>query len=286
MIKPMLLAVAFSLCTQVLHAQLLKKITGRNKEKTEQTEDADTGEAIFNTSRNTTAQANPALIIGGDERVTIDSSYDYDIAVYQESAAFQGNQLVIDGGEEIVIYYSSKNAHFCIQLNSRSTRTKYYFFGDFNKESQLSLAGVDKIASGDKTKLDLNTMEPVYPGEIGYLGQLLKTGAKRVIAGVACEEYVANNYRHHARVTNTNHAKVTAHVWIPMDPHTLFPGYSFIPDHYKAEIDTMRIQGSYPPVVMPLEMFLQYGNGDKVYTYTREIIFGEGRRVMLTDIIK
>jgi Cys-tRNA synthase (O-phospho-L-seryl-tRNA:Cys-tRNA synthase) len=126
----------------------------------------------------------------------------------------------------------------------------------------------------------------VYPGEVGYLSQLLKTGSKKVIAGVACEEYVANNLRHHAKVVNTNHAKVTAHVWIPMDPHSLFPGYSVIPDHYKTQIETMRIQGSYPPVVMPLEMFLEYGNGDKVFTYTTEIIFGEGRRVFLTDIIK
>lgn len=283
----MLLAAAFFFCTPVLHAQLLKKITGRNKEKTEQArEDEDAEADPFKPRKSAPIAVNPALIIGGDERVEIDSSYDYDVAVYQESAAFQGTQLVIDGGEQIVVYYSSKNPHFCIQLKSRSTRTQNFFFGDFQKEVQLSLSGVDKVASGDKTQLDLSTMEPVYPGEIGYLSQLLKTGAKKVISGVACEEYVANNLRHHARVVNTNHAKVTAHVWVPMDPHTLFPGYSFIPDHYKNQIDTMRVQGSYPPVVIPLEMFLEYGNGDKVYTYTTSIIWGEGRRVYLQDIIK
>lgn len=284
--KPMLLAAALFFCTPVLHAQLIRKITGKQKEKKEQAEEAEdeTGEAIFRPK--TEIVLSPALIINGDERVEIDSSYDYDVAVYQESVAFQGAQHVIQGGEEIAVYYSSKTAQFSIQLKSRSTGARSQFFGDFIKGSQVSLTGIRKVASGTKEKLELKTMEPVYPGEIGYLNQLLKTGAKKVISGVACEEYVANNLRHDLRVVNTNHAKVTAHVWVPMDPHTLFPGYSFIPDHYKEEIDTMRVQGSYPPVVIPLEMFLEYGNGDKVYTYTTAIIMGEGRRVFLTDINK
>ncbi|GEP97497.1 hypothetical protein CCY01nite_37570 [Chitinophaga cymbidii] len=263
-----------------MHAQLLKKFI-KKKEKTEEET-----EATMPMATGKPAEVNTTLIINGDESVTIDSSYEYDWAVYQESEAFQGSQRVIDGGEDIVIYYSSTSPAFCIQLLSRSTGTRYHFYGDFGKESQLSLAGVAGIASGDKAKLELEGMEPVYPGEIGYLSQLKRTGAKKVIAGVACEEYVAHNLRHDPRVVNTNHAKVTAYVWIPMDPHAVFPGYSLMPDHFKNQIEKMRIAGSYPPVVMPLEMFLEYGNGDKVFTHTTQIIINERRKIQLTDINK
>lgn len=282
---PILLALALFLCMPALQAQLLKKLTGKKKEPVETEETID---GTFPQARSSarTATPEPTLIIGGDENVRIDSSYEYDWAVYQESEAFQGSQRVIDGGEDIVIYYSSTEPAFCIQLKSRSTGTRYHFYGDFGKESQLMLAGVGGIASGDKTRLQLEGMEPVYPGEIGYLSQLKKTGSKKVIAGVACEEYVAHNLRHDPRVVNTNHSKVTAYVWIPMDPHAVFPGYSLMPDHFKIQIERMRIAGSYPPVVMPLEMFLEYGNGDKVFTHTTHIIIKERRKVELEDINK
>ncbi|MGN7724034.1 hypothetical protein [Chitinophaga sp. 22620] len=282
---PILLALAMFLCMPDLQAQLFKKLTGKKKEpvETEETIDETFPQAR---GRARAAMPEPTLIIGGDESVRIDSSYEYDWAVYQESEAFQGSQRVIDGGEDIVIYYSSTEPAFCIQLKSRSTGTRYHFYGDFGKESQLMLAGVGGIASGDKTKLQLEGMEPVYPGEIGYLSQLKKTGSKKVIAGVACEEYVAHNLRHDPRVVNTNHSKVTAYVWIPMDPHAVFPGYSLMPDHFKIQIERMRIAGSYPPVVMPLEMFLEYGNGDKVFTHTTHIIIKERRKVELGDINK
>ncbi|WP_298715387.1 hypothetical protein [Chitinophaga sp.] len=266
---PILTAALLLWLVPASQAQLLKKI----KEKIKPAEEAPAPE-----------MPDPKLIIGGDEAVAIDSSYEYDWAVYQESEAFQGNQRVIDGGEEIVIYYSSTQPAFNIQLKSRSTGTKYYFFGDFEKESQLQLAGVAGIASGDKSKLELKGMEPVYPGEIGYLSELRKTGSKKVIAGVACEEYVAQNLRHDPRVKNTSHSKVTAYVWIPMDPHSVFPGYSLMPEHFKLQIETMRRAGSYPPVVMPLEMFLEYGNGDKVFTHTTHIIIKERRKIHIGDI--
>ncbi len=79
------------------------------------------------------------------------------------------------------------------------------------------------IASGDKAKLELEGMEPVYPGEIGYLSELRRTGSKKVIAGVACEEYIAQNLRHDPRVVNTSHNKVTAYVWIPSIRIPCFP---------------------------------------------------------------
>lgn len=280
--KPILLLIILLFCLPDVHAQLLKKLM-KKMEKSEETEEV-TEKTMPGQAR--TADENPTLIIGGDESVSIDSSYEFDWAVYQESEAFQGSQRVIDGGEDIVIYYSSTSPAFCIQLLSRSTGTRYHFYGDFGKESQLSLAGVAGIASGDKAKLELEGMEPVYPGEIGYLSQLKRTGAKKVIAGVACEEYVAQNLRHDPRVVNTNHAKVTAYVWIPMDPHSVFPGYSLMPDHFKMQIERMRTSGSYPPVVMPLEMFLEYGNGDKVFTHTTQIIINERRKVQLADINK
>lgn len=280
--KPILLLIIFLNCLPDGHAQLLKKLM----KKKDKSGDTEMTEETMPLPPNRKTEENPTLIIGGDDKVTIDSSYEFDWAVYQESEAFQGSQRVIDGGEDIVIYYSSTSPAFCIQLFSRSTGTRYHFYGDFGKESQLSLAGVAGIASGDKAKLELEGMEPVYPGEIGYLSQLTRTGAKKVIAGVACEEYVAHNLRNDPRVVNTNHAKVTAYVWIPMDPHSVFPGYSLMPEHFKMQIERMRTEGSYPPVVMPLEMFLEYGNGDKVFTHTTHIIINERRKVQLADINK
>ena len=228
----------------------------------------------------------PSLIIGGDDSVTVDSTYEFDVAVYQETTALQGNQPVKDGGEDIVIYYSSKTAQFSIQMTSRSTSARYQYFADFQRESQLSITSINRIASGEKSRLDLNSMEPVFPGETGYLSQLLRTGGKKVIAGVACEEYVAQNGKDDPRVKNTNHAMVTAHVWIPMEPHTLFHGYGLIPNKYKIMIEKMRIEGSYAPVVLPLEMYLDYGNGERVFTTTSEIIMGEPRKVSIADINK
>ncbi|QEH41474.1 hypothetical protein [Chitinophaga sp. XS-30] len=280
--KPILLLIIFLNCLPDGHAQLLKKLM----KKKDKSGDTEMMEETMPVSPNRKTEENPTLIIGGDDKVAIDSSYEFDWAVYQESEAFQGSQRVIDGGEDIVIYYSSTSPAFCIQLFSRSTGTRYHFYGDFGKESQLSLAGVAGIASGDKARLELEGMEPVYPGEIGYLSQLTRTGAKKVIAGVACEEYVAHNLRNDPRVVNTNHAKVTAYVWIPMDPHSVFPGYSLMPEHFKMQIERMRTEGSYPPVVMPLEMFLEYGNGDKVFTHTTHIIINERRKVQLADINK
>jgi hypothetical protein len=226
------------------------------------------------------------LSIGGDESVTMDSSFEFDVAVYQETVAYQGsgNQQIIDGGEQITIYYSNVAPQYCVQLESKSTGARYHFYVDFSKDAQLSITAVNHIGSGEKEKLDLAHMEPVYPGEGGYLNQLMRTGGKKVIAGVACEEYVAQNTNQNPSATN--HSLVTAHVWIPMEPSTLFHGYGLMPDKYKAQIEQMRIEGSYPPVVVPLEMFMQYGNGDKVYTYTTDIIVGEKWKVNITDINK
>jgi hypothetical protein len=150
----------------------------------------------------------------------------------------------------------------------------------------LSISAINGIASGEKQKLDLRNMEPVFPGETGYLSQLLRTGAKKVIAGVACEEYVAQNRKDDPLVQNTNRVLVTAHVWIPMEPHTLFHAYGLIPDKYKIQIEKMRVEGSYAPVVLPLEMYLDYANGDRVFTTTSVIVTGEPRKVNIADINK
>lgn len=293
--KMLLLLVGFTLCFSCTQAQWLKKmadkVKGNTAKNTEQTEgeeadsvtDGNEGDPLY---RKPAGKPSRSLIIGGDERVTMDSIYEFDVAVYQETVAFQGsgNQRIIDGGEDIVIYYSNTSAQYCIQLKSRSTSASYHFYVDFGREAQLSVTGINHIASGEKQVLDLAHMEPVYPGEGGYLNQLMRTGAKKVIAGVACEEYVAQNTGTDPYATNRS--TVTAHVWIPMEPHTLFHGYGFMPDKYKAQIEKMRIEGSYPPVVVPLEMYMQYANGDKVYTYTTDIITGEKWKVNIKDINK
>ncbi|WP_298733701.1 hypothetical protein [uncultured Chitinophaga sp.] len=294
--KPLLLFVWLTMCVSSLQAQWLKKMTDKIKGQPAQSAPAQAKEDEEDAvpadgegdplSIRKPARQDPSLIIGGDEKVRIDSTFEFDVAVYQETAAFQGNQLVKDGGEDIVIYYSSKAPQFSIQMTSKSTSARYHYFADFQKESQLSITAINGIASGDKEVLDLNSMEPVFPGESGYLNQLLRTGAKKVIAGVACEEYVAQNAKDDPRVLNTHHALMTAHVWIPMEPHTLFHGYGLIPDKYKILIEKMRIEGSYAPVVLPLEMELDYGNGERVITSTTEIIMGEPRKVRIADINK
>jgi len=294
--KPLLLSVLCCiLCATSLQAQWLKKMTDKIKGNPAGSAPAPASTAAAEAAAEEegdplnaqkTPTPDPALVIGGDESVTIDSTYEFDVAVYQETTALQGNQVVKDGGQDIVIYYSSTAPQFCIQMTSKSTSARYQFYADFERESQLSITSFNKIASGEKQKLDLNNMEPVFPGETGYMSQLIRTGAKKVIAGVACEEYVAQNSRDDPRVTGTNHALMTAHVWIPMEPHTLFHGYGLIPDKYKVQIEKMRVEGSYAPVVLPLEMYLQYGDGDRVYTTTSVIITGERRKVNIADINK
>src|SRR5688572_26293650 len=113
--KPLLLFVWLTMCASSLQAQWLKKMTDKIKGKPAQSEQAQTkeeedtapaegeGDPLYIKKE---SKQDPSLIIGGDENVSIDSSFEFDVAVYQETAAFQGNQLVKDGGEDIVIYYS------------------------------------------------------------------------------------------------------------------------------------------------------------------------------------
>lgn len=275
------------LCNTVLQAQFLKKMKDKVRTLTAAKTEASQEEGPYEATNNRPASEQPSLIIGGDEQVSIDSVFDFDIAVYQEMEAWQGNQRVIRGGEQIVIYYSSAAPRMAIHLVSNSTSARYQFYADFAKGAQLSITAIHKTGSGTKEKLDLTTMEPIYPGETGYLNQLVKTGAKKVIAGVACEEYEANNEQtDSSRVKVTSHALVGARVWVPLQAHTLFPGYAFMPEYYKDQIASMLIAGSYPPVAMPLEMLLEYSNGDKVITYTTDIVSGENRTVRVMDVIK
>jgi hypothetical protein len=267
--KPAILAL-FILCSLCLEtqAQIWKKVLSKDSE-------------------NKTESATPAnqLYISGDPLVEIDSSYEFDWAIYQESEKFQGSSWIVQGGDDIVIYYSSKQPIFSIQLQSRSTGTRYHFYGDFTKKSQLMLSGVHGVATGEKTSLQLDGMEPVYPGEIGYLSQLKKTGAKKIIAGIVCE-YVASNNAIDASIRQSYQQQVTAWVWVPMTPHTVFPAYGMLEPEFKNEIEAMLRGGSYPPVIMPLEMYLEYSNGDKIFTYTTHIITHENRRIDLRDINK
>lgn len=275
------------LCTTVIQAQLLKKMKDKVRSLTTAKTDSTQEEGPYEEMSERPVSNHPSLIIGGDGQVSIDSVFEFDIAVYQEMEAWQGNQQVINGGEQIVIYYSSAAPRMAIHLLSKSTGARYQFYADFLKGSQLSITAIHKTGSGSKEKLDLTTMEPVYPGETGYLNQLVKTGAKKVIAGVACEEYQANNVQTDSgRVKVTSHALVGARVWVPLKPYTLFPGYAFMPAYYKDQIESMLIAGSYPPVAMPLEMLLEYSNGDRVITYTTDIVSGENRSVNIMDVIK
>lgn len=167
------------LCTTITQAQFLKKMKDKVRSLTTARADSSLEESPYEEGHTKSATGNPSLIIGGDERVTIDSVFEFDIAVYQEMEAWQGNQLVINGGEQLVIYYSSAAPRMAIHLLSKSTGARYQFYADFAKGSQLSITAIHKTGSGTKEKLDLTTMEPIYPGETGYLNQLVKTGAKK-----------------------------------------------------------------------------------------------------------
>ncbi|RAJ05122.1 hypothetical protein LX64_02276 [Chitinophaga skermanii] len=233
-----------------------------------------------------TMMAKTVLEIGGDESLHIDSTFEYDVAVYQESIEYKGKNRIKNSGDYIVVYYSSNKPQFSVQMVNRSTNARRQFFGDFEKRTQLNMTGLYKMASGDKALLDLKTMDPAYPGEINNLTKLSKTGNKKVIAGVACEEYISTSKKLDIKSSSGTHEPVTAHMWMPMDPASVFPAYSSIPDGYKAEMEIMKIEGSFPPVIMPLEMYFEYANGDKVYTYTTDIVLGENRKVDIADINK
>ncbi|PSL46574.1 hypothetical protein CLV51_103555 [Chitinophaga niastensis] len=286
--KRVLLLLACILCVNTIQAQFLKKMKDKvHSLTTARVDSTEEEEGPYETTNLKPVNENPSLIIGGNDQVQVDSVYEFDIAVYQETEAWQGNQRVIKGGEDVVIYYSSAAPQLGVHLISKSTGARYQFYADFAKGSQLSITAIHKIGSGTREKLDLQTMEPVYPGETGYLNQLVKTGDKKVIAGIVCEEYQANNARSDSgKVNITSRALIGARVWVPMQPHTLFPGYAFIPENYKDQIETMLIAGSYPPVAMPLEMLLEYSNGDKVITYTTDIVRGENRKIAVMDVIR
>ena len=285
--KRVILTLWFILCATAIRAQFLKKMKDKVRNLTAARADSSLEEGPFNDMDVRPRDENPSLIIGGDGQVTIDSIFEFDIAVYQEMEAWQGSQQVIRGGEQIVVYYSSAAPIMAVQLVSKATGARYQFYADFLKGSQLSITAIHNAGSGSKEKLDLQTMEPVYPGETGYLNRLVKTGAKKVIAGVACEEYRANNVvTDSGQVKVTSRALVSARIWVPMKAYTLFPGYAFIPDHYKDQIEAMLVAGSYPPVAMPLEMLLEYGNGDRVVTYTTDIVRNENRQINVMDAVR
>lgn len=275
------------LCSTVIHAQFLRKMTDKVRHLTTSKTDTLLAEGPYEASYVKPASEHPSLIIGGDEQVMIDSLFEFDVAVYQEMEAWQGNQLVMNRGEQAVIYYSSAAPRMAIHLLSKENGARYQFYADFAKGSQLSVTAIHQTGSGTKEKLDLTTIAPVYPGETDYLNQLVKTGEQKVIAGVACEAYVANNtVTDSGRVHVSSRTLVSAQVWVPLQPQTLFPGYAFMPEYYKDQIASMLVAGSYPPVAMPLEMELAYSNGDKIITYTTDIVSGENRVVRVADIIR
>ncbi|WP_160716531.1 hypothetical protein [Chitinophaga solisilvae] len=284
--KQALLFLACICCISAVQAQFLRKMKDRVRSLTAVRTDSSLTEGPFETPANGPVNGQPSLTISGSGQLQLDSVFEFDIAVYQETEAWQGNQRVVKGGEEIIVFYSSARPQLAVHLVSKSTGARYQFYADFRQGAQLSITAIHNIGSGTREKLDLHSMEPVYPGETGYLNRLIKTGEKKVIAGVACEEYKADNIRRDSTIGGTSHALATASVWTPMQPHTLFPGYALIPEEYKDEMERMLVAGSYPPVAMPLEMHLEYSNGDRVDTYTTDIVKNENRRVRVAAVIE
>jgi|GEM_PF-859361 len=296
-----LLAAALFLCSPALRAQVVKptkelpqqkKSTSTPaKKKPMPTASLKTSEHAkgSNASENNVAAKHAvqkSLVISGDESIYIDSAFEYDVAVYQESVRYKGMNKVKNSGEYIVIYYSSKLPQYSIQVIDRATQTKHHFYGDFNNRTQVNMTGLYRMATGDKDLMDLKTMNPEYPGEINQLTQLKKTGQTKLITGVACEEYITHTKKLDVNQASGKHENVTAHIWIPMDPRSVFPAYAFIPDGFRTEIEIMKMEGNYPLVVLPLEMYFEYPNGEKVYTFTTDIIEGETRVVSIADINK
>ncbi len=286
-IKKQVLLLACILLASTLQAQLLKKVKDKVRHLAGAPVDTALTEGPYETERSGPVSKGPSLVIGGDEQVQIDSIFEFDIAVYQESEAWEGSQRMEKGGEEMMIYYSSARPQLGVHLVSKSTGARYRFYADFLKGAQLSITAIHQVGAGTREKLNLQTMEPVYPGETGYLNRLIRTGEKKVIAGIACEEYTADTIRRDsASIGVTSRVLTAASIWVPQEPHTLFPGYVFIPDHYKDQIEQLLRVGSYPPVVLPLEMHLEYSNGDKVNTWTTDIVRGESRMVAVSEVIQ
>ncbi|MBO9732184.1 MAG: hypothetical protein J7623_26315 [Chitinophaga sp.] len=275
------------LCSTVIHAQFLRKMTDKVRHLTTSKTDTLLAEGPYEASYVKPVSEHASLVIGGDEQVMIDSVFEFDVAVYQEMEAWQGNQRVINGGEQVVIYYSSAAPRMAIHLLSKGNGARYQFYADFARGAQLSVTAIHQTGSGTKEKLDLTNIAPIYPAETGYLNQLVKTGGQKVIAGIACEAYVANNtVTDSGGVSSTGRTLVSAQVWVPLQPHALFPGYAFMPEYYKDQIATMLTAGNYPLVAMPLEVELVYSNGDREITYTTDIVSGENRAVRVADIIR
>lgn len=270
-----------------LEAQLLQKI----REKTEQASDkikrslhkrdavaVEAEDSALLSSRR--SAVSPHFELVGDPAVQIDSAYRFEVAIYQQSEVYQGQQRLLQGGDDLEVRYSKVEPTMYVGIRSHRTGLQYAFYADFRRDAQAAITEINGSRAGEKKKLELENFEPIYPGESGYLNRLLRTGNKKVILGIACEEYAGNNMQSEKTV-NSSRQLVKASVWIPLDPTTVFPGYSALPAKYKQQVETLRRQEAYPLMIWPLEIRLDYSNGDHIHTVTTRIQPDEQRTMEL-----
>ncbi|MFB6454671.1 hypothetical protein ACE38W_05310 [Chitinophaga sp. Hz27] len=224
----------------------------------------------------------PSLVIGGDEKVQIDSVYEYDIAIYQETKTWKDTTAIVN--QHILISYSSEKPQLAVNIEDMHNGARYQYFADFLHAAQLSMTAIHSIGSGEKEPLNLTEVTPVYPDETEFMQKLVKTGQQREIEGVLCDEFAVDSL---AAVDSTAPVSlVSAHVWLPATIHTLFGGYIHIPEPYHQQLADIQAAGGMVPVSLPLETRLTYSNGDIRTTTTSAIVNGEPRRIAVSDIIR
>ncbi|MBV7532205.1 hypothetical protein [Chitinophaga sp. sic0106] len=269
-------------CTLVVvqtHAQqtLFRKVKAsfrhltENHKDTFQLDDGPYERPFVNTGKTT-----PQLVIAGEESAQVDSVYPFDISIYQQIVAVKAGD---SSEQDITVLYSSERPYVGVLIDNKANGARYQYFADFVHASRLSMTAINSVGSGEKGKLDLEAVSPVYPGEADYLERLHKTGRTAEIAGILCEEYAFDAGT--LADTSGTAILVSAHTWLPAKLHELFGGYIHIPEPYRQQLSEKEVS----PLAMPLAAELLYSDGTVVSTSTTTIILAEPRNVRTADIL-
>ncbi|NIG53790.1 hypothetical protein [Chitinophaga sp. Cy-1792] len=276
------LVCACLLISSAAQAQLFKQVKDRFRQLTGMPKDTfQLDEGPYETpGKPITA---PSLIIGGDEKVQLDSVYEYDIAIYQETKTWK-DTADPEVRQHITICYSSEKPQLAVNIEDNQNGARYQYFADFLHAAQLSMTAIHRIGSGEKEALKLDEVSPVYPGEWDFMEKLAKTGQQKEIEGILCDEFAADSL---AMSDSTAPVSlVSAHIWLPATIHTLFGGYIHIPEPYHQQLADIQAAGGIVPVSLPLETLLTYSDGAVRATTTTAIVNGEPRRIAVSDIIR
>ncbi len=226
----------------------------------------------------------PSLIIGGAQKIQIDSAYDFDVVLYQKVYRQSPEDTSTREVNEVLTMYNSEQPQLAILMSNASNKAKYMYIADFNHASQLSVTAIHNMGSGEKALLDLHDMSPVYPGEPDYLDRLKATGEEEDILGVKCQAFAFEQEM--PADTSGTPVLVSARIWMPVSMHQVFGGYIHIREPYRQQLQDITDAGKILPVAAPFKKELRYSDGTVMLTLPWDMITQEPRQLKISDIIQ